>query len=309
MHTLAPYTIRCFDQTMSGPVQHRHAILDKVGQFDTFDLLERFISANTNYTVIDNDKVVYRFNGFEFDKTKRVAYGWLESGTYGIKTEIIDVNTGDVDFIKAQQNAEIIRHFVFIFMPEGANESIALLQAYRGNGVKTIFHEKFGEYFNTKTTRNLQMRPLAYDKALDNWLDGQAKEIKLVNFNTKIKDVADSLNGLGHEEAEMILKPVKRASFGTLKQLLDPKSSQAKAVEIAKNLCERVTTVVKVGDRKKTFIIGGSAENIVCEIAAPDDLDLVDGNPTYNAMYEWCKEVCREYAGTMYVNVPAKLLP
>src|SRR5690606_22671267 len=100
----------------------------------------------------------------------RIAYGWLELGSYGIRSDIIDVNTGKVDFRKAQNNAEIIRHFSYFFIPVGFNEGLALLHSFRGNGVKTVFLDQFGQYFSTKTQLNLQMNPLSYEKALEQWI-------------------------------------------------------------------------------------------------------------------------------------------
>lgn len=281
-------------------------MLDKIGQYDAFKLLETYINSKSkDFLDIEDSKQVFRFSQFKFSAERRVAYGWLESGSYGIKSDIIDVKTGNVDFEKAQNNAEIIKHFVYFFMPLGFNEAVALLHAYRGSGVKTLFHDQFSPYFNAQTKLNLQMSPLSYDKAFDHWVDGQAKEIRLTRFKG-FSDIADQIKGLGHEEQELRLKPPRKGTLGKLKDYFDPKSEQAKAVEILTPLCAQVRAVVELDGKKRVFHVGNSADHAVCDIEAPDTLPMDGGNPTFDGMVQWCTEIAKEFSEKLYPGLQVK---
>lgn len=306
MHSLSPYLLRCFNSSLSGKIESRYSVLDKIGQYDAFDMLTTFIeSKSQNFVNIENTKQVFRFSQFEFLPEKRLAYGWLESGSYGIKSDIIDVKTGQVDFEKAQNNAEIIKHFLYFFMPIGFNEAIALLHAYRGRGVKTLFFDQFGPHFNSNTQLHLQMNPLSYDKAFDHWVDGQAKEIRLVKF-TGLSDLADQIKGLGHQEQELRLKPPRKGSLGKLKDYFDSKSEQSKAVELLEPLCAQIKTVVEIDGKKRVFRVGSSTDHAVCDIEAPENLPLDGGNPAYDGMVEWCNEIAMEFSNKLYPGLQVK---
>lgn len=307
MHSISPYLMRSFNPSLPGPISDRYSILDKLGQLDTFDVLEAFVkSRSTDYQDDEAEKQVFRFSDFVFLKDKRIAYGWLDSGIYGFRSNIIDVKTGKVDFKKAQNHADIHRHFIYIFIPVGCNEAIALLHGYRGAGIKTLFYSQFAPYFADVTKLNFQMKPLSYDKALDSWVDGQAKEIRLVKFKG-FDDLADEIKNLGHNEQELRLKPPRRSTLGQLKDYFNPQSEQAKAVELLTPFCAQVKTVVELDGKKRVFRVGTSADNSVCEIEAPEDLPLDGGSPTHAGMLKWSHEIVKEFSATMYPGLELSL--
>lgn len=303
MHSVSPYMLRCFNQSLPGKGNDKYSPLDKVGRYDIFDLLKSFIEAKqTNFKIVEASKQVYRFQEMTFDKRNREIFGWFQVGAYGIKTDIINIDSGDVDFEKAQNNAEIIRHYVHFFVPESFNEGIAILHAYRGNGVKTLFYNLFKPYFNEYTKLNLQMNPLSYDKALSSWQDANAKELKVTKF-VGLADVTDQLTNLGHKEQELIIKPPRNKSLGKLKDYFNKDSEQAKAVEVLSPLGSQIKTVVEINGKRRTFRVGQSDHNSLCEIEFDEEVDLVDGNPEVGSIHKWCRDILKEYSITMYPNL------
>ena len=106
----------------------------------------------------------------------------MQAGTYGTKTDIIDINTGKVAFSKVPNNSEVINHYVQFFVPKQLNEGIVLLHNYKNIGIKTLLHSILSVHFSSVTKRVLQMNPLAYAKAYNEWQNAVAKEIKLIKF-------------------------------------------------------------------------------------------------------------------------------
>ena len=183
MHAVAPYLFRCFNRGLEGRVEQRYSTLDNLGNHDLFFLLRNFIQENTGaYNIIEDSKQVYQFEGVQVNEDSREIFGWFNVGNYGMKTDIINVSTGAVDFEKAQDNAEIIKHYVHYFIPRGFNEAMAFMHSYRGVGVKTLFYTLFSQYFREATGLVIQMNPLAYDNAVNAWLDATAKEVRLTKF-------------------------------------------------------------------------------------------------------------------------------
>ncbi|MCG8612278.1 MAG: hypothetical protein MI864_17285, partial [Pseudomonadales bacterium] len=140
MHSMSPYVIRCFNPAIeSNKREDKYCVLNKIGQNDLFNILKAFVSSKSeNYQIVEHSQQVYKFSDVVYDEKNRHIWGWFQVGTYGIKTDIINIESGDVDFEKAQNNAEILKHYFHIYIPVGFNESICMMHSYRGHGVKTL---------------------------------------------------------------------------------------------------------------------------------------------------------------------------
>jgi hypothetical protein len=300
MHSVAPYLFRCYNKELNGRQDQRYSTLDNIGQYDLFQLLLNFINANTGaYKVVEDSKQVYQFSDLEYDENTREISGWFNVGNYGTKNDIINIDTGHIDFEKAQNNAEIIKHFVHFFVPRGFNEAIAFMHAYRGIGIKTLFHTLFSNYFQGITNLVIQMNPLSYDNALNAWLDATAKEIRLTKF-VGVNDIADQVRMLGHNEQELVIKPPRNNGLGKLRDYVTPGSERLRAIEIIGEYGEQIKTVVEINNKQKTFRIGRNVSTPLCEIELDDDVVLDEGVPNFNSIRQWTREIVNEYAITMY---------
>ncbi|MBW3525863.1 hypothetical protein KO533_04660 [Shewanella sp. NKUCC05_KAH] len=307
MHSISPYLLRSFNKELPGPPNKKYAILDKIGAHDTFSLLRKFIESKSNgFEIREASKQVYRFQDMVYDDSKRMIHGWFQVGVYGIKANVIDTETGNVDFAKAQKHAEIIQHYIQFFIPKGYNEAIAIMHSYRNVGVKTLFSQIFFPYFMGNTTLTLQMNPLSYDKALASWQEANAKEIKVTKFKG-ITDVADQMTALGHFEFETILKPKRNGTFGKFKEFFKKGSDQANAVELLSSMGEQVKTVVEINDKRRTFNMGVARASSLCEIELDENVVLIDGNPDFASMNGWCTSIIKEYAESMYPGLSINL--
>lgn len=309
MHSIAPYSIRCFNPySAARNIDERYSILDKIGQFDAYKVFQDFLVAQDDkFKIVEDTKQVYRFYGMKFYEDKREIAGWFEAGYYGIKNDIIDIDTGNVDYEKTQKNAEIIKHYVRFYMPVGFDEGIALLQSYKGNGIKTLLYELLRVNFNDVTKKTLQMNPLAYKKAFKVWEEALAKEIKLTKF-VGMPDITDQLKRLGHKEQQLIIKPPSRGSLGKLKDYFDTNSEQYQVVEFLSPMCSDVKAVAELNGKKRTFTIGRPAEEQVCEILIDEDeVDMVAGNPEPVSLHKWCSTVLQDYVNSLYPGLKVEI--
>ncbi|MEZ8945190.1 hypothetical protein AB6E30_14170 [Vibrio sp. 10N.247.311.12] len=300
-HALTPYSFRVYNKNLQGRKDERYSVLDKIsGNFDLLNMLEQFMQLNsTQYQIQEESKQVYCFSDVTLDAVKREVYGWFNVGVYGMKTEIINIETQEVDFEKAQNNAEIIKHYVHFRIPLNVDEGMAFLHTYRGNGIKTLFHDLFGEYFKQHANLVLQMHPLAYDNAINAWLDAPAKEIKLTKF-VGVDDVADKLNKLGHHEQELIIKPPRKGNLGKLRDYFSKGNDHHEAVVELTGFGNQVKTVVEMNGKKRTFNVGHNTSNAMCEIELDENVIMDEGVPDFNSMNRWVEQIADEYAQTMY---------
>ncbi|MCG8611860.1 MAG: hypothetical protein MI864_15135, partial [Pseudomonadales bacterium] len=162
-----------------------------------------------------------------------------------------------------------------------------------------LFSEIFSPYFRDTTSLSLQMSPLAYEKAIDAWQEANTKELKVTKY-VGLKDIADQIEKLGHDEQELIMKPPRRGTLGPLKSFFDKDSDQSKAVEVLSEFGSQVKTVVELGGKRRTFIVGANAQNSICQIDIGDEVQFQEGIPVIGSLNEWVKSIIDEYVGVMY---------
>lgn len=302
MHSIAPYTIRCFDsQSEEKNPKDKYHVLSRIGSFDLYDLLKEFVTnLSQQYQLDKESKQAYKTDGIIFDDDKREISCWFLVGYYGMRSDIINVETFQREFAKGEMNADIMNYFAHFYIPRGVNEGMAFMHKVRSKGKKTLFMNKFLAFFRTKIDRNLALRPLSYQKAFDEWKDAQSKEIKVTKFLGHA-DIQEIAGGLGHVEQEMIMKPEKKGgSLGTLSSFFQKDSPQNNVVEALSGFGKKVTTVVELNGRHRTFTVGRSSSSLLCEIELDDDVELVEGVPEFESMRAWIKEICSEYDKDMY---------
>jgi hypothetical protein len=303
MHALAPYLFRCYNP--NAPHEQRYSALSQINNNDLLEILFNFTQLYENkFNISEVTKQVFRFNDITYDKENREIFGWFESGYYGTKTDIINIDSGSVDFEKTKKNAEIIKYYIHFYIPKGVNEGMAFLHTYRGDGIKTLFINLFSEYFKKITKLVIQMNPLAYDKAINKWLDAVAKEIKVTKFQG-VTDLAEQAKMLGHNEQELTIKPPRNGALGKLRDFFSKQTEQAKLVEVLKGYGESVKTVVELSDgRKRTFHIGTSVKGAVCEIVFDEtQVVLNDGMPEINSLNLMVDSIILEYNVLLYPGI------
>ena len=306
LNTISPYTIRCFDPLLKGKsTQNSYSPLGQIGQFDMYKILKDYISSKVKskkYFDIKDSKQIYAFTGFVFDDARREFRGVFKAGSYGNRTDIINVKTGAIDFKRLEENAEVLNHYVRFYIPEKLDEGVVLLDNQRNIGIKTLLYDLLRGEFHRVTKRTLQMNPLSYEKAFEEWKKATAKEIKLVRFSG-MGTIEDQIKKLGHDEAEhtYVIKASRRKNLGSLVDYLTPGTDQSALIEVLTPLCSEVKTVVEMNGRKRTFRLGTSPSNQVCEIDVDEKkVTIVAGNPDMKELDGWCKILLNEFLSSIY---------
>lgn len=311
MNTISPYTIRCFNPLTKGKkVEDSYSPLGKIGQFDMYEIFKSYITTKGNgYHLVQATEQIYSLFGFKFNDTTREIRGIIRAGSYGSRTDIVNIKTGKIDFKRLEENAEVLNHYVRFFVPAELNEGVILLHNQKNVGVKTLIWELLREEFSRVTGRVLQMNPLSYEKAFEEWKKATTKEIKLIRFSG-MNTVEDQIKKLGHDEAEhvYIIKASRKNNLGTFVDYLTPGTEQNATVEMLAPLCAEVKTVVEMHGRKRTFRLGGSQSSQVCEIDVDvKKVTIIAGNPDLKELDAWSKILLNEFLFTMYPGMGIKV--
>lgn len=311
MNTISPYTIRCFNPLTKGKkVEDSYSPLGKIGQFDMYEIFKSYITTKGNgYHLVQATEQIYSLFGFKFNDTTREIRGIIRAGSYGSRTDIVNIKTGKIDFKRLEENAEVLNHYVRFFVPAELNEGVILLHNQKNVGVKTLIWELLREEFSRVTGRVLQMNPLSYEKAFEEWKKATTKEIKLIRFSG-MNTVEDQIKKLGHDEAEhvYIIKASRKNNLGTFVDYLTPGTEQNATVEMLAPLCAEVKTVVEMHGRKRTFRLGGSQSSQVCEIDVDEKkVTIIAGNPDLKELDAWSKILLNEFLFTMYPGMGIKV--
>ncbi|MFK1039777.1 hypothetical protein ACIUV2_12515 [Pseudomonas aeruginosa] len=311
LNTISPYIIRSFNPAMKGKkTEDSYSPLGSIGQFDMYEVFKNFIqSKGERYHLIEDNKQIYAFASFRFDDSKREFRGIVKAGSYGSRTDIVNIETGDVDFKRLEKNAEVLKHYVRFFVPKELNEGVALLHNQRNIGVKTLLFGLLRDEFARVTKRVLQMNPLSYEKAFHEWRKATAKEIKLLRFSG-MSTLEDQIRRLGHNEAEhtYVIKAPRRKSLGAFADFLTPGTEQMATVEMLTPLCAQVKTVVEMNGRKRTFRLGASQNNQVCEVDVDESkVAIIAGNPHMKQFDAWCKTLLNEFLANLYPGMRVRV--
>ena len=291
-------------------VEDSYSPLGTIGQFDMYEVFKSYITGKgQGYHLLQATEQIYSLFSFKFNDAKREIRGIIRAGSYGSRTDIVNIKTGKIDFKRLEENAEVLNHYIRLFVPADLNEGVVLLHNQKNVGVKTLIYELLREEFSRVTGRVLQMNPLSYEKAFEEWKKATTKEIKLIRFSG-MNTIEDQIKKLGHDEAEhvYIIKASRKNNLGTLVDYLTPGTEQNATVEILAPLCAEVKTVVEMHGRKRTFRLGGSQSSQVCEIDVDETkVTIIAGNPDMKEFDAWCKILLNEFLSTMYPGMGIKI--
>jgi hypothetical protein len=303
MHSLAPYTIRTYDQQYDR-LHNTYPPLDKIlGRLDLYEIFKDcFVQEGVDFHIVEDEKKIYKIVDLHVDDKTRIIKGFLQQGNYGLKSDIINIETGKIDYAKTEKNAELINYYFYLKVPVTYNEGLAFFQVYKNSSAKTLIYNILSKFYREKSGLVLQFKSLSDDKSFDEWKKkAQVREIKLTKF-TGCDDKAQRISNLGHKEnieTALTIKP-KKGYLGLLDSFLTPNTDQFKAVEVWEEECQQVKTVVVLNGKSRTFTVGRNHTTALCEIEAPDYIEVQGGLPTPEALNTWFEEVDQEFTRSLY---------
>ncbi len=296
-HTVSLYCVSAINYRDKRS-ENRLATLDNVNGIDIINVVEKFLKDNKKEDLVvdDREKTVFSVENYWKISAGRCIIGILNAGQYGVSGKIRDARTGDHRFTKNASDADVTERMFLFYAPHGKDEAILALHSIRNHGVKTVLSSGLRDAFKDKTGLTLRFDGLSYEKAAQKWLDAQVKEIKATGFKTP-SDISDEISGLGHEHAELTLKPKRKKTFGKLRNF---RSNKPEGVCALEEYSDKVKAVVEVNGNRRTFQVSGNAGVPVVKLELEEEMVKIDGMPDFEKMQKWLVGVINEMCQSLY---------
>ncbi|WP_347473243.1 hypothetical protein ABEF86_16705 (plasmid) [Acinetobacter thermotolerans] len=297
MHTLNPYGIKMCDKVEG---KQGYPLLGSLmnGRVDAFELIKSWIEEQQKIGAKLDDRsktsMVFR-DDFVFDITNRRIYGWICTGHYGQENTVLNVFDPTKSYVKGEEYAELIPHFIYFYLPAAKSDGLVLFHSVRGVGTKSIFLEMLNKECRLKYDRVFQMKPKSYEKALRAWQKALTKEIKATP-KTNHSDLADKVKDISPEAQTVIsIKAPKLGNFGTWGSFGEDNTRQHKLLEVLEQDYENITATVQRDGKTRKVRLGTNITDKICTIEAPDELELNGGSPKTESILDWCEMIRSDF--------------
>ncbi|MDF5734538.1 MULTISPECIES: hypothetical protein [unclassified Nostoc] len=166
----------------------------------------------------------------------RSISGLIESGIYGISSNLRDVDTDSITYKKKKSDAEVLPFYFLIYIPKDTNEGILLLQRTGKYGIRTHFGIFLDKYFSDKFPGfAVEINTLVQEEIIKRILyGGTIKKVRCVKYQAPI----DRVDGLdeGHQEIpynmEIVLSANKIPFMGKIQNFFNSTSSVKSLIEL-----------------------------------------------------------------------------
>lgn len=162
-------------------------------------------------------------------ETYRATSFAVNSGSYGLESEITDRISGKIKYKRTRDDADIKQFYCLIYVPKDADgtsiqKGIMLFQTLSTYGIKTITTQEMKEFFSKKgitlETRSVSVR-MFMEKIIEN---GSLTKVTLVK-NSVSPDSSDNMFiSTGREEKSYIKPKLKQKWINKFLDFLDGKN-------------------------------------------------------------------------------------
>ena len=303
--SLAAYTIKVWN------LDEKDA--EPVSDFaDSNDLLKFFqgLFAKLKVNPDDNKKVQQVVSVTELKTDGRNLYGVIETGEYGVESNIWSTETNKVVHKKKASEAEMLPFYFLLYIPEGPDEAILLLQRSSTFGIRRVLQQLAGPAFE-EGFEDYQLRffPLVEPDEVAKYVEGKVQSIRFIRFNIP-SDLASSYD-TGHEEVQGRVELVVRARRGKslpinnrLRQFFAGKKELGQLIALKETnfQYDNIKVKTKVGSGSRTIDLASPKHlRSYYDISADVGLDK-NGHPQFDSIHTLALDLLNRIKKKIYVT-------
>lgn len=301
--TLSTYTLRV---KRKRGIRYRR--LDDVpGVGDFLEVVENYVGSLHGRASNDATNQRLLRVGF-YEAADRSVKGKVETGEYGYETELLDVRRNEVSYRRQLEDAEMLPFYFLIHIPVDADEGLVVLQRFKQYGIRSVLLRDFRRYVDGRwPDLTIEMNPLVPEALVTEYLRrGRIKKIRFVRFRIPA-DIADALDGGGHEEregrAELVISAKRRQGLplvGLVNRFLGGEREVRNLIELESfPQYEDVKVEVEFGRSHKTIDLSA-----LHKVRAYQDVTEAvrvgpDGHPSYESIDRVATELLQELLGML----------
>lgn len=305
---LSAYTIRIEKKRGKNQKENSPPIYCKLSSFNGYeDLLDTMKGFLKQLTVnVTNDTYKIYMKALKVELQGRSISGIVESGIYGLASNLRDVDTDSITYKKRKNDADVLPFYFLVYIPEDTDEGILILQRTGKYGIRSHFGTFLEKYFSDKFPGfAVEINTLVQEDIIKKILyTGTIKKLRCVKYKAPV-DRVDGLDD-GHEEVpynmEIVLSGNRIPFMEKIQKFFDSKSSVRSLIELRDfNFdYDTVKVEVEVDGSLRTFDLG----HLNRARTYYDVSDLVvrnaDDHPTFNSIESITRRYLNEIIKAMY---------
>lgn len=257
-----------------------------------------------------DDESVFTFDKLEpfqkYDSVQRRIYDCLfmrvKTGEYGVESEIVDSETGNTNYTKKTDEADVMPFGCAIFVPAGKHtRGIIIFQSIGRFGIVTIMKKHIQEYLK-RIDNNLRLvvepiMPRNYAAKL--FEKGILKSVRLVRYG--IPDDDADRYGIDRGVKEIVEERVIKKPAGfmqnkktQLRDFIDRKCSVTDVMKIENFEVDDLKLEFKTGKRIKTISLK-NVDSLTISEDVTENVIIDNGHPTFSSLCSVMKETGEYY--------------
>lgn len=278
------------------------------------EVFKDFWSKNCEYSKYIEDQKL-----FSFDKNVKIEgeeenyeyfMGRINSGSYGIESEITDIETNEVVYKKKGKDADIKPFYFFLAIPKKnekyeIEKGIIIFQNIGGYGIKTITMNYLKNYLDQYFKMTIYSGNICPEVFVERLLSGNTINKLIVVKNNVSNDVADNI-GIGYGKQEItysrliVKEPMKQRLVNFAKN-----KNRNRIFEFEDVQYDQVKVNVEdVNGRTRTINLN-NIDNLSVIESLPKEMQLANGYPDQDKLLEHFKKVTNEYMEKMVFQITA----
>jgi hypothetical protein len=179
------------------------------GKKDLFDTIIGFFQEMTT-PLKDNGlskTISLMQDQLNIDVQNRYISGFFEAGEFGMNSKIINVETGNAEFLKTKLHSDLRPFYFLIFLPKNKNVGCIILHRYGKTGVATIFKKIFKYLLKLKHPEFMvEIQTLLSKEFVQNYLEkGKINQVCLKKYNLP-SDICETLGIQRYEKQNIQLE-------------------------------------------------------------------------------------------------------
>ncbi|MFC5367223.1 hypothetical protein [Salinirubrum litoreum] len=262
------------------------------------DILEDFLQQVTgNLDKNKDDEKAVVVKDYNVDKSNNLVEAIISTGDFGYRSELRDVNSGQVTHNKSTSEAELIPYYLSMWIPEtvsgdlyeSGQRGIMVFQRINGRSIMTRFKKRFHSFALTHDDCNtmLEMNPITRQEVLRKVLQSQSVkriEIEVDEVPADTEKEVQYIEGMDTHDAEtqsIVLKPKRGGSLLPIKSIARQlkRDGGSFAQVVSDDVLELKTTIKNEHGKKETFSLIDDKLRMRKELD-PSQKNLNGGLPT-----------------------------
>ncbi len=279
------------------------------------DVMSVFEDFFTKYSAIRDNEEEYKLFSCQCLRTGetddfKYLYGTVHSGSYGIEADITNRQSLEIVYEKKPDDAEVKKFYVMIIIPKDSNQikiqkGLLLCQSIGTYGVKTITTKYMRNFFaNLKVT--LEFRSVSLGIFLENLFNhGYLKKLTYVK-NRISPDFSDNISlPKGKEEISFVNPKLEDSFIEKIKTFILGKNNNT-LKEIPLYSYDNLKMTFELNSKIRTINLNDLDKLSISE-SVPRSVQLPNGMPDENKLFEHMKTTAREYLQKMAQEVTEKV--